>query len=135
MYEFYGLKFNETFPCCPEQYVVTNSSNWTVGTVNLRFGDLCAVHIPSNKVVYQTVIGSDFTGCFQSDEQREKHLRFIAKALAEHIDKFKNPKKTCWWCSDNTRDISINASTDTEGVNRIGPDAVDFCPFCGRKMK
>ena len=89
MHKYENLEFHETCPCCPESYVVTNSSGWTVGRVRLRWGDLTVEHIPSNKLVYSAQIGNEFTGYFESDEQRAKHLRLAAYALRQVIDKSK----------------------------------------------
>lgn len=83
-----GLYFYLTCSACPEQYDVENSYGNLVGYVRLRWGTLsCEYPNVGGEVIYTANIGDGLTGCFESDEQRMKHLNNIADKILEKISK------------------------------------------------
>ena len=83
-----GLYFYLTCSACPEQYDVENSYGNLVGYVRLRWGTLsCEYPNVGGEVIYTASIGDGLTGCFESDEQRTKHLNNIADKILEKISK------------------------------------------------
>ena len=83
-----GLYFYLTCSACPEQYDVENSYGNLVGYVRLRWGTLsCEYPNVGGEMIYTASIGDGLTGCFESDEQRMKHLNNIADKILEKISK------------------------------------------------
>ena len=79
--------FERTCNACPEQYEVYNKQGKHLAYIHLRWGYLYAV-CPDigGTVVYEADIGDGYTGCFDSNIDREIHLNRIANA----IEKFYN---------------------------------------------
>ncbi len=81
-----GLYFYLTCSACPEQYDVEDSNGNLVGYVRLRWGTLsCEYPNVGGEMIYTVSIGDGLTGCFESDEQRMKHLNNIADKILEKI--------------------------------------------------
>ena len=82
-----GLYFDCTCGACPEQYDVYDSEGKQVAYVRLRWGILhCNYPDVDGERIYITDIGDGFTGCFESDEQRIKHLNNIADKILEKMN-------------------------------------------------
>lgn len=82
-----GLNFECTCGLCPEQYDVYNNNDEIVGYVRLRWGNLtCEYPDVMGEMIYHTTIGSRLTGCFESIEQRIRHLNIIADKILEKIN-------------------------------------------------
>lgn len=80
-----GLKFCQTCYACPEQYdVFYNESQ--VGYIRLRWGRL-TVEYPDvgGELIYETPIGREWCGEFESEEQRQYHLNIIADKILNKI--------------------------------------------------
>ena len=82
-----GLDFILTCEAFPEQYDVFNSNDNIVGYVRLRFGGLtCDYPNVDGECIYSTNIGNEWTGSFENEEQRMKHLNNIADKILEKIN-------------------------------------------------
>lgn len=82
-----GLEFDCTGGMCPEQYDVYDADGRQVGYVRLRFGYLrCDYPECLGEVIYGAEIGGDYTGSFESDEQRMEHLNKIADKILEKLN-------------------------------------------------
>ena len=81
-----GLRFIETCSACPEQYDVDYDGK-QVGYIRLRYGRL-TVEYPDvgGEVIYEASIGDDWTGNFESEEQRQYHLNSIADTILEKLE-------------------------------------------------
>lgn len=77
--------FVRTCRSSPEQYDVYNQEGNQVGYVRLRYGDL-SVACPDigGEHVYETTVGDgQWTGEFESKEQRKRVLKEISKAISK----------------------------------------------------
>ena len=82
-----GLYFYLTCSAYPEQYNVEDSNGNLVGYVRLRWGILyCNYPDVDGERIYAAGIGDGFTGRFESDEQRMKHLNNIADKILEKMN-------------------------------------------------
>lgn len=81
-----GLEFERTCTACPEQYDVFLDDR-QVGYVRLRYGKL-TVDYPDclKERIYSTNIGGEWTGEFQSDEQRLYYLGKIAGIIYDRME-------------------------------------------------
>ena len=81
-----GLRFIETCSACPEQYDVDYDGK-QVGYIRLRYGRL-TVEYPDvgGEVIYEASIGDDWTGEFESEEQRQYHLNNIADIILKKAE-------------------------------------------------
>ena len=80
-----GAVFRLTCIACPEQYDVDLGEARNRGYVRLRHGELRADYLPDGDFsravpVYEHNVG-DHAGCFESDEERDRHLTEIAAKL------------------------------------------------------
>ena len=81
-----GLDFECTCGACPEQYDVYDNNGKQVGYVRLRYGYLrCDYPDVLEETIYYANIGNDFTGEFESQEQRMEHLNNIADKIIEKM--------------------------------------------------
>ena len=131
MYEFQGLIFKQTCSACPEQYDVYDRDAKPVAYVRLRWGWLRA-DCPDcgEETVYEASIGDGCTGSFESDEQREHHLKEIARAVNLYYGNQTN--EPCSICTETIDDVEIH--TSKSGWYTPTDFQVRFCPFCGRKL-
>lgn len=76
------LMFVKTCEACPEQYDVYTKDNKRIGYVRLRWGLLRAEYIyeDERETVYIKTFHND-DGCFETEEDRQYHLKKIAKKL------------------------------------------------------
>ena len=82
-----GLDFFCTCSACPEQYDVTDENGNMVGYVRLRWGGLsCEYPWVGGEVIYTASIGDGWTGCFESEHQRTRHLTKVAKAIRKKLN-------------------------------------------------
>lgn len=96
------LDFVQTCAACPEQYDVFDETGTIVGYVRLRWGNLtCEYPDCGGEVIYSATIGDGWSGCFDSENQRQKHLSCIADAIISHINKIQNPPVKKVFCVDN----------------------------------
>ena len=96
------LRFVKTCSACPEQYDVFNIKNEQVGYVRLRWGGLtCECPDYGGEVIYSADVGDGWSGCFESEEQRQEHLENIADAILTHINKIQKPVVKKVFCFDN----------------------------------
>ena len=80
-----GLEFNRTCGACPEQYDVYLNGQ-QVGYVRLRWGYLRADYPDCMcETIYETNVGGESTGEFESEEQRMYYLKIIADKILERI--------------------------------------------------
>lgn len=81
-----GLDFFKTCSVCPEQYDVFNGKGKQVGYVRLRWGGLtCEYPDVGGECIYTANIGDEYTGKFESQEQREHHLNAIADEIIKKM--------------------------------------------------
>lgn len=81
-----GLSFYKTCSVCPEQYDVYKDG-CIVGYVRLRWGELtCEYPDVFGDLIYSASIGDSFSGTFESEDQRQTHLRNIANKIIERIE-------------------------------------------------
>lgn len=98
----YPLEFCLTCAACPEQYDVFSMSGERIGYVRLRWGLLRAdCPLDDNLTVYSHSFEDDYKGNFDSDNERNRYLRKIAKALVNHCEKEEI------FCSNDIREESI----------------------------
>jgi hypothetical protein len=77
-----GLRFVMTCIACPEQYDVFDGSGKQVGYVRLRHGELrCDYPDCGGETIYEVDPAGD--GCFDTDEERDYHLKEIALRIRE----------------------------------------------------
>ena len=132
-----GLKFACTCSGCPEQYDVFDSNDNIVGYVRLRYGALtCQYPDIGGELIYEASVGDDWTGSFESDEQREHYLNVIANKIlkkantinieenAEFCDCFKSEDKDEYWGHWIKCECGYDANTT----------AAKFCGGCGKKI-
>lgn len=82
-----GLDFLLTCEACPEQYDVFDSNDNIVGYVRLRWGFLtCEYPNVGGECIYITNIGNEWSGRFENEKQRMKHLNNIADKILEKIN-------------------------------------------------
>ena len=82
------LYFDKTCAACPEQYTVYDKYENIVGYVRLRYGILiCEYPDVGGEEIYSAIIGDEWTGEFESNEQREYHLTIIADKIMKRINK------------------------------------------------
>lgn len=80
-----GLKFVMTCDICPEQYDAYKD-NEKVGYVRLRWWELtCECPDVDGELVYDE--WHDGFWCFESEEDRMKHLREIAQAINQWLER------------------------------------------------
>lgn len=84
--EIQGLTFRLTCWACPEQYDVFLPSGKQIGYVRLRHGGLRA-SCPDygGDEVYWCNFDDGWKGLFDSDEERQEHLKKIAEAIWEWV--------------------------------------------------
>lgn len=83
-----GLNFKCTCSACPEQYDVLDNNGSIVGYVRLRWGSLtCEYPDIGGEYVYDASIGDGWTGRFNNEKQRIRHLDNIADKIIERIEK------------------------------------------------
>ena len=82
-----GLDFYKTCTACPEQYDVMYDDQ-PAGYVRLRYGGL-RVDYPEcmDETIYTANVGGEWTGSFESDEQRQYYLNIIADKIWGKIHK------------------------------------------------
>lgn len=83
-----GLKFQRTCFACPEQYDVFDGRGREIGYVRLRGGRLSATYRPwteNEKTVHEHRFDDEWLGMFDTEEDREYHLRTIAQRLKDEI--------------------------------------------------
>ena len=84
--EIKGLNFKCTCCLCPEQYDVFDSNGYIVGYVRLRYGNLtCDYPNVDGKCIYYASVGDNWTGCFESEEERMIYLNDIADKILREI--------------------------------------------------
>lgn len=84
---YHGLRFHNTCQSTPEQYDIFDDTGQQVGYIRLRYGNLTAA-CPDigGTIVYRRVIGDgEWTGEFPTDEQRQHHLKRIAKTIRKFM--------------------------------------------------
>lgn len=82
-----GLNFERTCSACPEQYDVYDSNGSIVDYIRLRWGSLtCEYPDVGGELIYEASVGDGWTGCFQSDKQREYYLDDIADKVLQKIN-------------------------------------------------
>ena len=87
-YGFYGLQIRNIGIACPEQYEIYYQ-NRKVGYVRLRHGLLRANYPDHNgETIYTKNLSCD--GSFDSQEQRESHLRDISLMIKLRIKEKRN---------------------------------------------
>lgn len=81
-----ALKFKQTCFVCPEQYDVFDGKGQQVGYVRLRSGRF-RVDYPNcgGETLIALSYGDGLTGCFESAEDRDEHLRMAAKAIRKKM--------------------------------------------------
>lgn len=81
-----GLEFVCTCEFSPEQYDIYDESRNVVGYVRLRYGNLYCRH-PNveGEIIYSASIGDEWTGQFESTEQRLSHLEAIADRVVKQM--------------------------------------------------
>ena len=83
-----GLNFILTCEAFPEQYVVLDDNSNSIGYVRLRWGCLtCNYPDIYGECIYSTTIGNGWTGMFETEEQRMKHLNNIADNILKMISR------------------------------------------------
>lgn len=108
-----NYNFVKTCCCSPEQYDVFDKNGNQVAYVRLRWGCLYAQYPDVGGVdIYETSIGDGWTGCFESEQQRQSCL----SQIAEQIDKYVG--YTCKDCDD------------CEGVDEVIFCRHPFSPYC-----
>lgn len=91
--EIKGLNFTQTCCACPEQYDVFDRDGEQVGYVRLRWGYLsCEYPDVGGELLYEADIGDSWTGGFENEEQRMRHLNKIAYRILERIGSDENMK-------------------------------------------
>ena len=87
MTEIKGLTFQMTCSSCPEQYDVFLPSGKQVGYVRLRGGGLSATcpDVEGDQVYTYSWYDDGWKGCFDSDEERQKHLEKIADLIWDWV--------------------------------------------------
>jgi hypothetical protein len=130
MYEIQGLIFKQTCAACPEQYDVFDKDAKEIGYVRLRWGELYAECPYGGDVVYEASVGDGLAGCFESDEQRMRHLTQIAEAINLYYEN--DTGEPCPICKEEILDVEIY--TKESGWYTPRDFDVKFCPYCGRKL-
>lgn len=96
------LDFVQTCAACPEQYDVFDETGTIVGYIRLRWGGLtCEYPDCGGELIYSANVGDGWSGCFESEEQRQEHLGNIAEAILDHINVTQNRPVKKAFCFDN----------------------------------
>lgn len=120
-----NYNFVQTCSGCPEQYDVFDKDGNQVCYIRLRWGSLYAQYPDVGGVdIYEASIGDGWTGSFRTEQERQMHLRRIAKKIDKYIN------YTCADCDDH----------DWEYKDCIGSDKVLVCrhpysEYCDQVIK
>lgn len=79
--------FVQTCCSCPEQYDVFDENGKQVCYIRLRWGSLYAQYPDVGGVdIYEASVGDGWTGNFPSEQERQRHLRAIAKEVDKYVN-------------------------------------------------
>lgn len=129
-YIFEGLRFYRPYSS-PETYEVFDSHGVDIGYVCIRDGQLYLECPYDGDRIYECNIGDDHAESFESEEQREYHLKQIAKAVNLYYGI--ETGEPCSICQETIKDVSIH--TIESGWYIPVDFEARFCPYCGRKLK